>query len=141
MKRWQQLLSFLSAAEVVRTGVEGHLSCHRQLDHRPFEQLPEAPTENGGDGHTHHSLAQMLLSGAIEDTWTLTAEVLNLLDRRDSEIDYWYESQLRGEATAKEDRHFHPVDPISFRLALGRSSELFKSQSSGFPRVSSLRVS
>ena len=58
--------------------------------------------------------------------WTLTAEVFNLLDRKDAEIDYYSESRLRGEAANPDpsltggynDRHFHPVEPISFRLAL-----------------------
>jgi len=61
----------------------------------------------------------------FNDTWALTAEAFNLLDRRDSEIDYHYESRLRndpldptGAPVGQSDRHFHPVDPISFRLAL-----------------------
>jgi len=45
-------------------------------------------------------------------------DVLNLLDRRSSQIDYFYESQLRGEAAPVADRHFHPVESRSFRAAL-----------------------
>ena len=35
---------------------------------RVLEHLPEAPVDDNGDGegHTHYSLAQMLLSGAVE---------------------------------------------------------------------------
>jgi outer membrane cobalamin receptor len=58
-------------------------------------------------------------------TWALSAEVFNLLDRADSEIDYYYASRLAGEPAGPDeneggynDVHFHPVDPISFRLAL-----------------------
>jgi len=43
---------------------------------------------------------------------------VNLLDRKDSEIDYFYESRLAGETAGVEDIHFHPADPISFRVAL-----------------------
>lgn len=55
--------------------------------------------------------------------WTLAAEVFNLLDQKDSEIDYYYPSRLAGEVVGPDeggynDRHFHPVDPISFRVAL-----------------------
>lgn len=56
--------------------------------------------------------------------WTLSAEVFNLLDRKDSEIDYYYASRLATDAAAGPDEggvnnvHFHPVDPISFRVAL-----------------------
>ncbi len=56
-------------------------------------------------------------------TWTIAAEVFNLLDRNDSEIDYLYASRLAGEPAGPDDggyldRHSHPVDPISFRVAL-----------------------
>jgi hypothetical protein len=42
----------------------------------------------------------------------------NLLNRRANQIDYFYESRLRGEAAGVADVHFHPVEPRSFRLAL-----------------------
>ncbi len=56
-------------------------------------------------------------------TWTVAAEVFNLLDRNDSEIDYLYASRLSGEPAGPDeggylDRHSHPVEPISFRVAL-----------------------
>jgi hypothetical protein len=35
-----------------------------------------------------------------------------------SAIDYYYASQLRGEAEAREDIHFHPIESRSFRLTL-----------------------
>lgn len=51
-------------------------------------------------------------------TWTLQAEIYNLLDRQDSGIDYYYESRLRNETEAVNDIHFHPVEPINFRISL-----------------------
>jgi outer membrane receptor protein involved in Fe transport len=52
-------------------------------------------------------------------TWSLAVQVFNLLDRRDSDIDYLYPSRLPGEpAAGVDDRHFHPVEPISFRAVL-----------------------
>jgi hypothetical protein len=44
--------------------------------------------------------------------------MFNLLNRKDSGIDYYYQSQLRNEAAPVGDIHFHPVEPISFRLTL-----------------------
>jgi hypothetical protein len=44
--------------------------------------------------------------------------VYNLLDRRDYDIEYYYASQLRGEAAAVNDIHFHPVEPRSLRASL-----------------------
>src|SRR5262249_27029319 len=51
-------------------------------------------------------------------TWTLSADVFNLLDRRDPDIDYAYKSRVRpGDAPATQ-IHFHPVEPIQVRFAL-----------------------
>jgi outer membrane receptor protein involved in Fe transport len=50
--------------------------------------------------------------------WSLGLEIMNLLDSRDNDITYFYESQLAGEAQAEEDIHFHPSEPRSVRLTL-----------------------
>ncbi len=44
--------------------------------------------------------------------------VFNLLDRRDNDITYYYESQLPGEAVPVSDTHFHPVEPVTVRATL-----------------------
>ncbi|MCS0589838.1 TonB-dependent receptor [Massilia norwichensis] len=48
----------------------------------------------------------------------LELEGFNLANKRVSSIDYYYASQLRGEAEAREDIHFHPLESRSFRLTL-----------------------
>ena len=50
--------------------------------------------------------------------WALTVDVFNVLDRQDDDITSLYESQLAGEAAPVNDRHFHPVEPVSFRVAV-----------------------
>lgn len=46
-------------------------------------------------------------------------EGFNLLNRKDSDIDYFYGSRLNGEAAdGVEDKHFHPVEPISVRAGV-----------------------
>ncbi len=62
--------------------------------------------------------------------WTLAVEIFNLLDRKDSDIDYLYTSRLRGEAIdpadprfdaasgGYNDIHSHPVEPLSARVVL-----------------------
>jgi len=50
------------------------------------------------------------LSGSIS--------IFNLLDRRDDDIEYYYASQLRGEAAPVTDLHFHPMEPRSVRASL-----------------------
>ncbi len=48
----------------------------------------------------------------------LTLDVFNLLDRRVSDIQYFYESQLVGESAPVADLHLHPAEPRSARLTL-----------------------
>jgi len=45
-------------------------------------------------------------------------DIFNLLDRRASQIDYFYASQLRGEAAPVSDVHSHPAEPRSFRASV-----------------------
>ncbi|QJE00749.1 TonB-dependent receptor [Massilia forsythiae] len=45
-------------------------------------------------------------------------EGFNLANRKASAIDYYYASQLHGEATARDDIHFHPIESRSFRVTL-----------------------
>jgi outer membrane receptor protein involved in Fe transport len=52
----------------------------------------------------------------------LTLDVFNLFDRQASDIDYFYQSRLRGEAAdGVSDIHFHPVEARSLRLTLAHS--------------------
>jgi outer membrane receptor protein involved in Fe transport len=46
------------------------------------------------------------------------ADVINLLDRRFNDIEYFYESQLRGESAPVADIHQHPGEPRTVRLSL-----------------------
>ncbi|MFL6658827.1 MAG: TonB-dependent receptor domain-containing protein, partial [Massilia sp.] len=45
-------------------------------------------------------------------------EAFNMTDRRDSAIDYYYASRLKGEAVASSDVHFHPIESRSLRVTL-----------------------
>jgi outer membrane receptor protein involved in Fe transport len=48
----------------------------------------------------------------------LTLDVFNLGNRKVNDIEYYYVSQLAGEAEAVADRHLHPAEPRSLRLSL-----------------------
>jgi outer membrane receptor protein involved in Fe transport len=48
----------------------------------------------------------------------VTLDIFNLLDRKANDIQYFYESQLPGEAAPVADRHVHPAEPRSARLTL-----------------------
>jgi len=47
-----------------------------------------------------------------------TLDIFNLLDKKANDIQYFYESQLPGEAAPVADRHVHPAEPRSARLTL-----------------------
>ena len=63
------------------------------------------------------------LGNQFNKTWKVVADVFNLLNRKDSVIDYYYPSRLPGEAPGADeggynDIHFHPVEPLSLRLGV-----------------------
>jgi hypothetical protein len=45
-------------------------------------------------------------------------ESFNLTNRRDSAVDYYYESRLRNAPTPVPDIHFHPMASRAFRITL-----------------------
>ena len=48
----------------------------------------------------------------------LTVDVFNLANRKVNDIEYFYESQLPGEAAPVADRHVHPAEPRTVRVTL-----------------------
>ena len=54
----------------------------------------------------------------INNTFRLSVEFLNLLDRRDHDIDYAYVSQITPTATPAFTDVFHPVEPFQVRIKL-----------------------
>lgn len=50
--------------------------------------------------------------------WEIALDCLNLLNRSDNDIAYYYESQLRTEAAPVSDVHLHPIEPRMFRLSV-----------------------
>ncbi|MAD46964.1 MAG: TonB-dependent receptor [Oceanospirillaceae bacterium] len=51
--------------------------------------------------------------------WVFSADVLNLLDSDDHDIDYYYESQLASESSPAEDVHYHVMEPRTLRFSAG----------------------
>ena len=54
----------------------------------------------------------------INKTWSLSAEALNLLDRRDQDIAYAYESRVTPSYVSSTQVHLHPVEPLQFRFGI-----------------------
>ncbi len=57
----------------------------------------------------------------IKRKWHVSAEFLNLLNRRDHDIDYAYASQITPTATPAFTDVFHPVEPFQVRFGLERT--------------------
>ncbi|MDQ5914264.1 MAG: hypothetical protein QG584_146, partial [Pseudomonadota bacterium] len=64
------------------------------------------------------AIANLRLGYRVDSKTALMLDVFNLFDRKISDIDYWYESQLRNEAAPVNDIHTHPAEPRTFRLTL-----------------------
>jgi hypothetical protein len=82
------------------------------------------PRDLTSDG-IYRSQATALLNGEvgyqINKKWRIAAEFLNVLGRRDHDIDYAYESRITPTATPAFTDVFHPVEPFQVRFALRRS--------------------
>ena len=79
------------------------------------------PRDLTSDGIYRSSETLLLNAGAsyqINRTWRISVQVLNLLDRRDHDIDYAYESRVTPTAAPVFQDVFHPVEPIQARVAL-----------------------
>ncbi|HVU34565.1 MAG TPA: TonB-dependent receptor [Opitutaceae bacterium] len=68
---------------------------------------PSSVTFNGRVGWNH-------------GPWTVAFDVLNIFNRANYDIAYYYESRLPGEAAPVGDIHFHPAEPRTARLTLVR---------------------
>lgn len=64
------------------------------------------------------TMANLRVGHRLDRRTQLALDVHNLFDRKVSDIDYWYESQLAGEAAPVADRHTHPAEPRTLRLTL-----------------------
>jgi hydrogenase/urease accessory protein HupE len=79
------------------------------------------PRDLTSDG-VYRSRPTMLLNAQVgyrlNKTWRITAELLNLLDSRDHDIDYAYEARITPAAAPSFTDVFHPVEPFQARVGL-----------------------
>ena len=82
-------------------------------------RLGPAPLVEDGSVNSGTSTLANLLYRYSVNRFSLFAEVLNVFDRRDNDITYFYASRLPGEpAAGVDDIHFHPMEPRTYRLGL-----------------------
>ncbi len=74
------------------------------------------------EDNSQRSKATALLNGRIGYAFaggvSLSLDVLNLTNAKADQITYYYESRPFAGGAAREDRHFHPVEPTAVRLTL-----------------------
>ena len=63
-------------------------------------------------------LLSALLAYNINETWKVSAEILNLLDSEDKDITYAYESRISRGGLVREELHYHPVEPLQVRFGV-----------------------
>jgi hypothetical protein len=84
-----------------------------------WRYLGSAPLIEDGSVRSRPSLTTNLrVSRSLGRHAELTLDVFNLADRRVNDIEYFYESRLPGEPGAVADRHLHPAEPRTLRVAL-----------------------
>jgi len=86
------------------------------LEYRYFG--PRPLLEDGGVRSGPTLLVNARAGYRLSDSVTLRADIFNLFDSRAHQIDYYYPSQLPGEANPVNDVHFHPVEPRSVRFTI-----------------------
>ena len=80
---------------------------------------PRALNEDNSKRSNGTLLLSAMLGYQVNKSLSIQAEVFNMLNRKDDASTYFYTSRLPGESSAGiDDFHFHPVEPVSFRLGL-----------------------
>jgi outer membrane receptor protein involved in Fe transport len=64
------------------------------------------------------SIVNARVGYAFDKKTRLSLDVYNLFNAKNNDVDYFYQSQLRGEAAPVSDFHFHPVESRAARLTL-----------------------
>ena len=78
---------------------------------------PRTLDETGDARSDSTLLLSATLGYEVNKNLSFQAEAYNILNREDDGITYFYGSRLPGEnAAGHDDYHFHPVEPVSFRM-------------------------
>jgi hypothetical protein len=112
-------------SEAVRVVMSSGITLH---DYKGFSSSLRlryfGPRDLTSDG-LFQSSQTVLLNGEVGyqffKKWHVTAEFLNMLDRKDADIDYAYVYQIAPTAAPGFGRVNHPTEPFLVRFSLGRS--------------------
>jgi outer membrane receptor protein involved in Fe transport len=80
---------------------------------------PRPLIEDNSQRSATTAIAYARIGYKINRRWAVSLDAFNLLDRKASDVDYYYASRLPGEpAEGVNDIHYHPVEPRTYRLTL-----------------------
>ncbi len=81
-----------------------------------LRSFANSPLNEGNTAKSRDSLLVNASVGLRGKDWEVAADVLNLLDRQDWDIAYFYGSRHRVGGAEREGIHFHPIEPRMLRL-------------------------
>lgn len=76
------------------------------------------PLDSVVDVKTRDSLQVNARLGYRKKNWEIAMDCLNLLNRSDYDVAYYYASQLKSDAAPVDGVHVHPIEPRMFRLSV-----------------------
>jgi len=79
---------------------------------------PRYLTQDGTERSPSTALLYYNVSYKFNKTWTIEGDIFNLLNAKADDIDYYYQYRLTPTGPAVSGDVFHPVEPLTFRLAL-----------------------
>jgi len=77
--------------------------------------------EDGSVSSSPTSIFNARLGYVFDNGLKLQVDGFNIFNTQASQIDYYYQSQLRNEAAPVNDIHFHPVEPLAFRFTIAKA--------------------
>ena len=101
---------------VLTTGVNWQFSDHL-FTHLRLRHIAEYPLDGGATADAS-TLVNWRMGYQVTDQVRVTLDILNLFDSNDHDIEYFYASQLSGEAEPMDDHHYHVFEPRTARLAI-----------------------
>ena len=78
-------------------------------------------SEDGSISSTPTSLFNARVGYVFDNGVKLQLDGFNIFNAQAQQVAYFYRSQLRGEAAAVNDVHFHPVEPLSLRFTISKA--------------------
>ncbi len=111
--------------EAVKVVISSGLTLH---DLRGFTSTVRlryfGPRDLTSEGANRSNATLLINAGAgyrFNERWSLSADLLNLLDRRNNDITYAYVSRITPTATPSFTNVFHPAEPFQVRFSLERT--------------------